>query len=384
MAATVVQGVRNTSQANTETRRKRDVTASLQKLEPNAAPLVTLLSKLRSRAATDPKIEWFEDELLPRFDVLGGSLTAVATTMTVTNYKYFRAGDLVRVNKKEIVRVSTTPTTTTVTISRAAGETAAQAASQNDQLHILSNSNQEGATRRSLLSTQKVPQYNYCQIIRTPFGVTNTEDATETYAGKDMNEERANSLIEHKKDLEYAFLFGERFEDTSGTHPMRGTRGITKFISTNVKNVAQLTEPEFEDWLRVCFRYGGREKLILCSPKLIQIINAFGREKLETRTDEKTYGITMTKYQNAGRVVMLVEHPLFTNDSLNDLTGIAGYGLLLDIGDLEMRYLKGRQVSLKENIQANDEDSRIDEYISEVGLEAHLEKKHGLLTGVQS
>ena len=384
MAATVVQGVRNTSQADTETRRKRDVTASLQKLEPNAAPLITLLSRLRARAATDPKIEWFEDELLPRFDLLDAALTAGATTMTVVNYKYFRAGDLVRVNKKEIVRVSVTPTTTTVTIVRATGETAAQSASSGQQLHILSNTNQEGATRRALLSTQKTAVFNYCQIVRTPFGVTNTEDATETYAGKDMDEERANAMIEHKKDLEYAFLFGERKEDTPGTHPLRTTRGITKFISTNVKNVAQLTEPEFEDWLRVCFRYGSREKLILCSPKLIQIINSFGREKLETRTDEKTYGITMTKYQNAGRTVMLVEHQLFTNDSLNDLTGIAGYGLLLDIADLEMRYLKGRQVKLNENIQANDEDSRIDEYISECGLEAHLEKKHGLLTGVVS
>jgi len=88
---------------------------------------------------TDPKIEWFEDELFPRFDVLGAALTAAATSMTVTNYKYFRKDDYVKVNKKEIVCVTATPTSTTVAIARAKGEESAVAAGNGTQLHILSN-----------------------------------------------------------------------------------------------------------------------------------------------------------------------------------------------------------------------------------------------------
>lgn len=384
-APTVVSGIRGTGQLNTESRRTRDVAKAMSKLEPNAGPLLTLLQRVEGKAqvSKDPKFEWYEDQLLPRFDTLGGALTAGATTMTVSNYVYFRKGDIVVVNNKERVRVTVTPSTTTVSISRAAGETSAQAADSGAKLHIIGNGNEEGALSRSLISTQKVPQYNYCQIFRTPFGVTETANVTDTFGGKDMDEERANSLIEHKKDIELSLWFGERKEDTSGTHPLRLTRGAIKFISTNVKDVAALTEQEFEDFLRICFRYGSREKVLFCSPKLIQVINGFSRGRLETKSDESTYGVTVTRFQNAGRKVMLVEHHLFTNDNLSDLSGIAGYGALLDIGDLRLRYMSGRMAVLKPNIQANDEDSRKDEYLSEVGLEMKQELKHGLLTGVQ-
>lgn len=382
--ATVVQGVRGTVILDTETRRVRNVSAAMAKLEPDAGPLVTLTGKIsgQSESTDNPKFEWFEDELLPRFDKLGGSLTAGASTMTVTNYKYFRKGDLVRVNDAEIVYVSATPSSTTVSITRAFGETSAAAGSNLDRLHIIGNTNEEGATSRDLLSTQRVPVYNYCQIFRNSFGVTNTQKGTKQYAGQDLDEERSKQLIEHKKDIELSFVLGERSENTGGTHPKRATRGVARFIQTNVKNVATLTETEFEDFLRICFRYGSSEKIILCSPKLIQVINGFARGKLETKSDESTYGITMTQYQNAGRKVMLVEHKLLTNDSLADLTGIAGWGLLLDIRDLKMRFMNGRSAVLKQNIQANDEDSQKDEYLSEVGLELRQERKHGLLTGV--
>ena len=59
--------------------------------------------------------------------------------MTVTNYKYFRKDDYVKVNKKEIVCVTATPTSTTVAIARAKGEESAVAAGNGTQLHILSN-----------------------------------------------------------------------------------------------------------------------------------------------------------------------------------------------------------------------------------------------------
>lgn len=382
---TLVTTTRGTGVLDTETRRVRDVAPALAQLEPDAGPLVTLMAKLRSKVTVDPKIEWFEDELLPRFDKLDAALTASATTMTVVNYKYFRSGDLVRINKNEIARVTATPTTTAVTIKRGVGEVTGTAASANDQLHILSNSNQEGATRRALLSTQRVPVFNYCQIMRHPFGYTETARATKTFAGQDEEGEQAKQLIEHKKDIEHMCLLGQRNEDVSGTHPERTSRGIIRYITTNVTDAGgELTEPEFEDSLRTSYRYGSATKLLFCSPKLITVINGFARGKLKTVSGDKSYGITLTQYESAGRKVLLHEHRLLTNDSLNDLTGIAGYGILLDIEDLMMRYMRGRMTTLKTNVQANDADERIDEYLSEVGLEAHQERKHGLLKGVTS
>ncbi len=379
---TIIQGVRDAQTLQTESRRVRDVSPLLFQLEPDQGPLTVLLSKLRMKEATDPKIEWFEDQLNPRFDVLGASVATGDTTITVTNYKYFRSGDIVMINNAEKVLVTATPTSTTVSVTRAYGTTAAQAAPNVGQLLILSNANQEHASTRAIITTQKVNVFNYCQIFRTPIGLSGTEMQTKTFAGYDKDTERNKALIEHRKDIEYAFLFGEKKEDLTGSHPQRTTQGVANFIQTNVKNVSNLTEQEWEDFLRPCFRFGSREKVVLCSPKLIQTINGFSRSKLLTKSDESTYGITMSLYQNAGRKVMLVEHVLLTNIDLNDLSGVAGYGILLDIQDLAMRYVSGRGTMLRENIQAPDVDGEVDEYLAEVGLEMHLEAKHGLITGI--
>lgn len=384
MPPTVIQGVRDTAQLSTETRRKRDVTPALSQLEPDAGPLTTLLTKLRKRGATDPKIEWFEDELLPRFDVLAGALGAGDATMTVTNYKFFRKGDLVRVNKDEIVLVTATPSNATVAISRGRGEVAAKAAANGTQLHILSNTNEEGASGRSILSTQRVPVYNYLQIIRDPWGVTNTQKATEQFAGQDWTEEAKKQLIEHKKHIELAFLLGQRYEDTTGTNPKRMTRGVEQFITTNVTAVnGDLTEDLLDNAMRGGFRYGRKTKVALCAPIAIQAINGFAKSRIRLVDKVKSYGITLSNYEMAGRNLMLVEHNLMTNDNLNDFSGIAGKMLVVDIEDVTARYLNGRFTVHNENIQANDVDGRQDEYLSEVGLELHQERMHMEVTGIQ-
>lgn len=377
--ATVLTGTRDVATFSTETRRSRDVLPALQQLEPDAGPLVTITSKVRKKAATDPKIEWFEDQLLPRFDALTADCAANATTMTVSNPSYFRAGDIVRIAKNELVRVTTTPAAgaTTVAITRGVGEVAATAAVTGDQVHIIGNSNQEGATARSLLTTQRVPQYNYLQIIRDPFALTNTAIATTTFAGQDWTEEQMKQLIEHKKHIELSFIVGQRAEDTTGTHPQRLTRGLEKWISSFATDVSgPMTEQVFDGILRTGFRYGKKTKLCIASPIVMQSINGFAKGKLRVVDKAKSYGISLQSYENAGRTVLLFEHELMTNLDLNDFSGIGGEALILDMDDVVARYIKGRYGQHNMNIQAPDEDSRKDEYLSEVGLETHLEAKH--------
>ena len=121
---------------------------------------------------------------------------------------------------------------------------------------------------------------------------------------------------------------------------------------------------------------------MFCSPKVIGVINGFSRGKLETRSGEDSYGVTMTKYQNAGRKVMLVENKQFTNDSQTDLSGIAGYAVCLDLADLKLKFMSDSVVMYKPNVQANDTDGREDQYLSDVGLALAQERKHGVLVGV--
>lgn len=382
MNISVVQGSRDTQTLSTETRRVRDVEDLLQQLEPNEGPLTTILSRLQAVTAHDPKVEWFEDQLLPDFDVLNASLGAGASTMTVTNFAYFRKGDIVRIKDAEMVRVSATPTTTSVSITRAAGTTGAASAAVGDRLQILSDAGAEFDSFRDQLTTQKIPRFNYIQALATPASFTSVALGTKTFAGQDLPQEHAKAMIEHKKKMEKSFIMGEPYLNTS-SKPIRVSGGLEYYITTNVKDVSGgFTEAEFEDWIRICFRYGSRDKLILCSPKAIQSINAFGREKLETRTSESTYGVTMTEYKNAGRRVMLAEEKLMTNASLNDLTGIAGHAILVDPNNIKMAYLRGNSTEMHENVQNPGVKGRIDEVRGEFALKVFLDQTHGLLTGV--
>lgn len=386
MAPIVVQGSRGSSVQSTEDRAVRDVAASMFELEPSAGPLTTIMMKIGSTSAHKPEFEWYEDELVPRFDKLGGSLTSSATTMTVANFKYFKNGHLVKIENQEIVRVTATPTTSTVTIVRAFGTTAARAAtSSTGQLHIVGSAFEQGSVKSDMISTQKVQKTNFAQIHKTAWGQTNTEKHTTQHAGQDKTNEKSKNLIEHKRGIELASWHGEKKKVSTGTHDVLSSAGILSYIDTNIKDVGgELTEAEFEDWLRLCFRYGSDEKFVFCSPKAIGVINSFSRGKLQTRTDESTYGVTMTKYQNAGRNVALIENKLFTNDSLNDLTEIAGYAVCLDLQDLKLRFMRGTVVSLEQNIQVPGQDEMISQYVSELGLQMSLEKKHGLMTGIES
>ena len=383
MNISVVQGPRDSGTINTETRNKRFVEAMLQELEPEAGPLTTITSKLGAETATDTKVEWFEDQLLPDFDVLAGTLAAGDATMTVTNYKYYRKGDLVRINDNEIVRVSATPTTTAVSISRAYGTIAAAAAATGSRLFILSSAGMEFDTYRDQLTTQKIPRYNYVQAEASPCSFTNEDMATETFAGKDMPQEHKKAMVEQKKKMEKGNILGQPYFDNSGTHPIRSVGGLEYFIQSNVKDVSGgFTEAEFEDFIRVWFRYGAREKLLFCSPKLITSINGFQRSKLQTFTDENTYGVTMTEYKNAGRRVMLIEEMLLTNQNLNDLTGIAGHGIGVDPNNIKLFYLQGNSTEMHENVQERGIKGRIDEVRGSWSLEVSLEQTHALLTGV--
>lgn len=383
---TVLQGTRTTADQNTETRRKRDVFPSMLKLEPEAAPLTVLMGKARKRSATDPKVEWFELEPIPKQDLLGGAIaSAGATTITVTNYKYFRSGDIILIMETgEQMLVTATPSTTTVSVTRAWGEVSAATAANGGKIRIMGNANEEDALGRDVVSVQRAPKFNYLGILREPFSISNTAKVTATFAGMDFEESAVEALLKHRKDLEDMFLQGQRYEDTSGTEPRRATRGIHRWISTNVVNVGgDLTEAVLDAFLRRVFRYGSKGRVLLAAPILTQALSGFAKDKLRiSDVMQKKFGMALEEYISPFGKVVIANHNLMTNDDLQDFDGLAGTGLAVDISNVEMRHMEGRVTKRNENIQANDRDGRRDEYLTEAGLQVGLEKTHGELNGI--
>ncbi len=377
LGVTLISGTRGTSDIEVA-RRKLDVPDEIFLLQPDAAPLVQILSQAKKKQAINPEITWFEDELLPQSDTAEDLVTTVTqTSIKMTNTGYFFEGDIIRVEASSELLRCTTSSGLSITVERGwAGSTAAVITASITLLK-LGNANEEGSGAPVLRSTTVSKVYNYLQIFKTPFGVTETENASELYGGGDLSYLRVKKLIEHKVQMERALLFGERYEDTTGTHPKRTTRGIAPFISTNVTPISTtLTETAFETFLETGFTYGSTRKVLIASPKVVSAINYWARGKLNMYPKDKTYGISVMQYLSAHGEVQIIRHKLLTGSTLG------GYAFLLDMNNLAYRFLKGRDTKLERNIQDNDEDQEKDQYITEMGLELRSEKTHSEMTGV--
>jgi len=332
------------------------------------------------------KVEWYEDALPAQFDLLAAALTADATTMMVTNYDYFAAGQLVQVNRGEIVRVTATPTTTTVSIARAVGEDSAAAAALGNQLYIIGDSSEEGTDDAPIVMTTKTNPYNYMEITKTSIGWTGTAKASEVYGKSDPEVDRVKAIVKHARELEKKFIVGQRYTTTSGaidSKAHRCMRGVLNWISSNYQSMGgAMTESEFDNHLRKAFRYGSQKKLLIASGKVVSVINGFVKGKVQPAVFNPNYGLKLSKYTTPFGDLDIAYSPLLENASLDDLDGLAGTGIILDIANLEVHHLPNRYMIHTTGIQDNNDDEEKEQILSECTIKVPQEKMHSYFDGV--
>ena len=285
----------------------------------------------------------------------------------------------------EVMRVGTIASATTITVDstgRAWGSTAAAAGVDGDGIYIIGSTSEENASARNVNTTRAAKETNYTQIFRTTIAVSRSDMKSDTYGGQDLLNQRAKKAIEHARDIERAFWWGEKKASTgSNSLPMRATGGVLELINSSGAYVQNqggiLTAPDFNTFLREAFTHGSDTKMLFAGGIVLQAINEFARGQLVTYVPEKTYGVTINKYITTFGTVNIVHNPLFVGDW-------AGYGFLLDMESFRYRYLNGSDTTLRTNIQAPDVDGEIDEYLTECGLERKQGPRHALIKGVQA
>ena len=364
-----------------QSQRVIDMDDRIAELEPNAAPLVVLLKKLKRVQAIAPKVEWLEQVLMPRYDQLSAALTGTAvTSLPVANSSFYRVGDVLRETATGEAMEVTGVSAGVLGVNRGIGGVPAATGASGDEIFIVSNVNVEGASLRTIKTTQLNNLSNFCQIVRTPLGMTGTEAATKLYGGPDRDRLRAAAGIEHMRDWEHVCFFGAKKEDTTTTGaPKRFAGGAVEYISTNVTAaVGTLTEAAFITFLRSGFRYGSERKILFASPLVVGAIEGFARNNIRVSGSEDhadTYGIQMRSYVSGQGVVDIVMERAW-----NDSTNYRGYAFLLDMDALEFHTL--RDTKLLDNRQANDADKIEDEYLTEACPVVHNEQRHAILKGV--
>jgi hypothetical protein len=367
-----------------------DMSPTIAELEPDEAPLTTMLQKVSKRAAYSQKVEWLSDELVPRLTTLAASATSSATSLSVpattgaSSGTYFRAGDVIRIASTGENCYVTGVSADTLYVTRGIGGTAVTAVSAASGVDVIKvgNAAAEGATLGTLIQTKKVANFNYAQIQRDPWGFTNTLVASKLYGGPEPANEAKKKLIEHKRQLENTLFWGVRDLNTSGSAPIGYCGGVFQYATTNLTaSVGTLTESVFESFLRKAFRYGSQNKVFFCSPLVASALSSFPQGKLAPPAPGITeYGVSLSSYQSASgaKVQIMVKRDWY--DFQNTSNQYGGIGVMLDMDDITMRPL--RDTVLKPDRQANDEDSIKQEYLTEWSFEMGNEKKHAIISGI--
>lgn len=405
ITAASTNAARSTAVSEAEGRLKLDVADKIFLLESNNHPLVTFLTQfgktwdgtsykgsgIMKKPTTSYKFEWLEDLYGGRYAKVSGTYSASgALTITVTgagssSAYIFTPGDVIMNERtSERMLVATVASTTTITIAsdgRAFGSTAAAAGADGDELFIIGNVNEENGASRNLNMTRSEKEYNYTQIFREPIGTSGTEKEVGLYGGSDLTYLRAKHAIEHVKDIEMAFWMGERKSDTTGTQtkPRRATGGVYEYISSSGAYVQDqggpLTAPDLNVFFREGFTYGKSRKMLFCGNVVLSAINEMCRGQLQTVVGEKTYGVQVREWLTPFGTVNIVHNPMFVGE-------LAGYGFLMDMECLKYRYIQNRDGILRLNIQNNDIDGEVDEYLTECGLQFAEPARCALLKGV--
>ncbi len=361
-------------------RRDLDISNQIARLIPEATPFAVLLMRAKKKAAGTQHFFWFDSTLGGWWTQKDGAeVDPTETALVVTEASIFRARDLIKVpSTGEVMFVTAVDEAAdTLTVVRGYGTTVAAAIGDEAWFMRLGNAMEQFSNAPDPKTSQPVRGMNITQIFRRPFDQSMTSESEDLKTNESERVRlRRDQAIEHRLDIERALLFGE-FNDDVGNNRAT-TRGLLSFIGgRSVDAQGALSEEIFENYCEELFQYGSKTKLFVCSRRTGSLINAFARDRIETKSGEDTYGLRLKKFTSYHGDLYVVPSQTLEND-------YRGLGFGVDMDNVNYRPLKGRDTKLRTNIQANDADGWRDEYITEAGLQVRLPATHCVLENCDS
>jgi len=176
---------------------------------------------------------------------------------------------------------------------------------------------------------------------------------------------------------------GGAFDYETGASIVTADTDDNKRIIANSTGV--ISESLFDTLVERCFRVTNNranEKLVLCGNGALQVINQLYKNKSVLNSDlplTDTYGMDVVSHRSPFGKLYYKTHPLFNQDPM-----LRNSMLILDVGNLVYRNLDGRDTDILTNRQANNEDGRTDEWLTECGLEARYPESHMFIQNMLS
>ena len=381
-----IAGIRGTGNWATDERPKNFRELILWRDPNGMAPLTALLSKVSSESVDDPEFNWWEEQLqLVRVtgDATGASASSTALGLVSGGLDLVK-GDLLLVEKadqtsydNEIVEVSAVTSDTAITIVRAQCGTTGAATGASPLLTKIGNRYEEGSTSPSVSTRNPTKVTNYCQIFKTAYKLTNTAIGTKTRTGDPLKNDKKRKAFDHSVAMELAFLFGKKHETTGPNGlPLRTTGGLRQFITSNLTVFSTTpTINTFIDAVAPVFDYSGsgagNERIVFCGNGFLTGLNKLiaGNSGVRVNYNGKidVYGMKLMEFIMPQGTIYLRSHPL-----LNTHARYKNSAFVIDPSAIIYRHM--RDTKPMDDIQANDEDAKKGQWLTEAGLEIRHER----------
>ena len=365
-----------------------------------AAPLTAFLSLTEPQETNDPIFNWHQEPLPTQRSTVSAAFGA-GDGIILVNDANFRVGHLIMIESTnelmEITNIDTSGLQLTVNRGRWVNQVQGivgippQAGAVNAGVVIVGNVNSEGQDNPpQSLSFDPTPYYNLTGIFRTSLTLTGTAmntalkyDRTGPY-----KEQLRQKLNYHSIEMEKSFMFGQpaQWKDAATGETKRTTGGILGYLPSVYKydfsQVQQIGNVPTagngvvsgDSWsaaLELLFRFisnPNNEKLGLIGSGALNTLNRLTEKvgRMETVAGDETFGMSLVRWETPFGRLWLRTHPLFTQHPVwrNNL-------LLLDIHNLVYRHVIGRDTTRLTNRQNPGADKRVDEWLTESGLEVH-------------
>lgn len=299
-----------------------------------------------------------------------GHQVMLAYTSDNTAYATAKVTDVVRNGASSYIRV---------TLLEADDNSSSYDLSDANRVIVIGNINAQGGRLPANLKKNPTPLSNVPQIFRTPISLTNSALTQELRTEDPYTKERRDALDDHSAEMEWATIWGVRSERTGDNgKPEYTMDGIVSLIRANTSNIYDYrTDTDFsgkswvqggQDWiekvLEIQARYNSDGYVLECGGKALtglgDLARTYGHINLEP--GDLGYGIKTIDWMSNhfSEPLHFRQHPLMALETLTQ-------NMVLGIPPGELSYMpvKGRDTDILKNRQANDEDAKIDEFLTE-------------------
>ncbi len=407
-------------------RRKFDIGDDVFELTPSETPFLALLGKVGKQVCNDPDFKWFEHRatwLDGHYFYASDSLniTAVAAgTEDAASKLYYqktdggqdavsflRGGELLQVidtddvSKTALLLLHGTPGVNSCSVILVGPNAPGFNIAPGDPLLVVGKAFEEGSAKTAGYTDVLETAWGSTQIFKTFYSITNTMKQTATWGPNEYQRALSDKLREHKMNIARNFLFGFRLSGTVAnpfaapgtgdllgtTNPLRTTLGIfpaCDYSSTIQsyagsrafkKSVATYTFSQFIDDMEEMFEFGAARKYHFCGQSQISFFNKMSLDEglMQISPVTEKFGINIQSVGTPAGQLQLVFEPLLRG------TYQKYWGATLDMNNIKMMVLNGRETALLTHIETPGDDKQEDQYVTECGLKIKGVETHSVL-----